>query len=210
MVLKYVSIIDKVTGKCVATDIERQGMEQKDVTKNIFDNYWYLTGALESNQEYQTKLLALRKKEKYQEITEAYDKACNYGTCKAVLTLNDREESYYCNRAWLGTWQEAITGLEYTKGTAFVRLYEKYGDFHFKNITLENITVDQYKALYLQLINFRFNTIQPIRNSLYSALEQCQNVKDVDNLKVDFKTICVDEQNDINNVIILNEPERDK
>lgn len=204
MVLKYVSILDKKTGKCVAVDRKVTGFTKKDVTLNIFDNFYYLTDYLKENKEYQLKLFNQRKKEKYQEITDAYDKACNYGVCPINITEN---QILYGNRAWLGTWQEAIAGLEYTKGTAFVRLYEKCGDLHLKNVTIENVTSDQYKALYLQLINFRFNTLQPIRNSLYGALELCKKVEDIEALEVDFKCVCVDEQNDTEGIIILNTPE---
>ena len=209
MVLKYTKLLDNKTGECIATDAKIQGFEYTDATLSPFDKKWYLTGFLSNNEEYQKKYLNYKIKEKYQEITDAYDRACNYGL--APVTLPTNGEEYLANRAWLSTWDEAITGLIYknslseTPATTFVRLYKKYGDFMYKNYTLDNITAETYQALKLQLIDYRFNTLQVNRNALYSLLEKATSVEDVEKIVVDFGET-LDEQTETDK-IILNEPE---
>ena len=203
MVLKYANIINSATGECLVSDIQHADMKnKKDVTLSEIDNKWYLTSHLENDRAYQLQVLAKRKQEKYKALTNNYDYACKYGICESEF----QNKTLYSNRAWLGTWSEAITGLEYQQvisespATAFVRLYEKVGD-KFKNITINDVTLDQYKALYLELINYRFNTLQANRNSRYMALEQAETIQEVESISEDFGT-CIDEQNDYNNLII--------
>lgn len=203
MVLKYANIINSSTGECIVSDIPHQGMKEKrDVSVSEIDHKWYLTSVLDSDRAYQLQVLNKRKQEKYSEITNNYDKACNYGV--APVRLNDN--SYFANRSWLSTWSEAITGLEYRQSLsseniqAFVRLYEKVGD-RYKNITIENISIDQYKALYLDLINYRFNVLQADRNSRYVALQQAEKVEDLDLIPTDFGT-CINEQTNDEKLII--------
>ena len=206
--MKYTQILDKKTGECIATDSDIQGFEYKDATLSPFDNKWYLTEYLDFNTEYQAKYFALKKQEKYQEITDAYDKACNFGLAPVLVSAED--EGYLANRAWLSTWDEAIAGLAYknsisqTPITTFVRLYKKYGDFMYKNYTLDNITLEIYQALKLQLIDYRFNTLQSNRNKLYTQLELAKTLDDIKRITVDFGAT-LDEQTETDK-IILNEP----
>ena len=209
MVLKYTQLLDNKTGKCIATDKKIQGFEYQDATLSPFDNHWYITSYLENDDEYQRKILALRKSEKYQEITDAYDKACNYGV--AAIVIPETKQIFYANRAWLPTWDEAIAGLTYQNSksekpvTTFVRLYVKYGDFMYKNVTLTDVTLDTYQALKIQLIDYRFNTLQVKRNALYTELEAIKSPEEVLNLVVDFGET-LNEQTETNK-IILNEPD---
>lgn len=209
MVLKYTQLLDSKTGRCIATDKKIQGFEYLDVTFSPFDNSWYITSYLESNEDYQREILALRKKEKYQEITDAYDRACKYGV--ATVIIPDTNEVFYANRSWLATWDEAIAGLTYQTiksgkpVTTFVRLYKKYGDFMFKNVTLSDVDLDVYQALKIQLIDYRFNTLQLKRNALYAELEAVKSVNEVLNISVDFGEV-LNEQVDTDK-IILNEPD---
>lgn len=208
MVMKYTQIIDTNTGECLATDIDIQGFVYQDAILSPFDSKWYITEYLSNNAEYQAKYLIYKKQEKYQEITDGYDRACNYGLAPVVLPTT--KEEYLANRAWLSTWDEAIAGLTYknsisqTPVTTFVRLYKKYGDFMYKNYTLSDITLETYQALKLQLIDYRFNTLQAERNALYVKLESAKSVKEVEAIKVDFGAT-LDEQTEIDK-IILNEP----
>lgn len=208
MVLKYTKLLDNITGECIAIDKDIQGFEYQDATLSPFDKKWYITSYLADNEAYQRKFFDLKKTEKYQEITDAYDKACNYGL--APVTLPSGEE-YLANRAWLSTWDEAITGLIYkssisgTPATTFVRLYKKYGDFMYKNYTVEDITAEMYQALKLQLIDYRFNTLQANRNELYARLEKAETLEDIENIKVNFGET-LNEQTETDK-IILNEPD---
>lgn len=206
MVLKYVKIVDETTGKCIASNLPHAGFVQEDVTKNIFDDYWYLTYYLESNEEYQKKFLELTKKEKYQEITDGYDRACNYGL--APVKIPGDSENYLANRAWLATWDEAIAGLAYQSTlsteppTTFVRLYKKYGDFMYQNVNLKGITAEIYQGLKLQLIDYRFNTLQVARNKMYLELEQAKSIEDILAIKVDFGET-LDEQKETNKIVLV-------
>lgn len=203
MVLKYASIIDESTGQCFVSDKPFQNITtKKDVTMSELDRKWYLTEYLINDRAYQLKVLNNRKLEKYKAITDKYDQACKYGLADVLLV----DKSYIANRSWLATWNEAITGLEYQQSqtkeevTAFVRLYEKAGT-KYRNITIENVTIAQYKALYLELISYRFNVLQPLRNSRYTAIEQATSIEDIDKISEDFG-VCIDEQNDTQELII--------
>lgn len=202
MVNKYTKILDNKTGRCIATDVKIQGFTYTDAT--IFDGAWYVTSYLANNKDYLQKLLSSKRKQKQQEITDAYDKACKYGL--ATVKLSNSNDSYLANRAWLETWNEAISGLEYKNTlssepvTSFVRLYKKAGDFMYKNVNIDSITVDEYKSLKLQLIDYRFNNLQVKRDLLYTSLYNAKTAEEIDNIKVDFGET-LDEQNEAEKII---------
>lgn len=181
MVLKYAKVVDNNTGLCKVLAQKSPYYTEQDVTLSVLDGNWYLTYILENDRSYQLKVLEKMQKEKYQEITLAYDNACNYGVTPVKLG----KKTYYANRSWLGTWNEVLVGLEYSGENAFVRLYEKVKDY-YKNATIQDVTLEQYKKLYMQLITYRFSTLQPLRNELYTKLIACQTADDVNAITYDF------------------------
>lgn len=203
MVLKYALEINSETGECLVSDKPHlQITKQFDVTQSEIDFRWYLTSKLLNDRAYQLKVFNKRKQEKYQAIIDRYDEACKYG----LTDVKFDDKTYMANRSWLGTWAEVLDGLSaqesFTKEPikTFVRLYEKIAD-KYKNVTIENITLAQYRALYLELINFRFNVLQATRNSRFQALEQAQTIEEIELIPEDFG-VCIDEQNDYKHLII--------
>lgn len=208
MVKKYAAVYNKDTGYCMVFDEEVEGTELLDVTFYPMDKRWYLTSKFEEDSIKVMNRLAYYKEQKYQEITDMYDKVCKYGVTPVAIIVTDIKKGtvikkeYYANRSWLSTWREVLDGLSITHESVFVRLYEKLDEKHYRNITLKNINSEQYSELYLQLINFRFNSLQPIRNRLYSELENLDTVESIMALKPDFECAIIDEQNDIEHMIV--------
>lgn len=208
MVKKYAIVINTANGQCFVADKKYPDYKKQDVIYYPVDKNWYLENKFMEDSAKVSRRLAYYKEQKYQEITLAYDKVCNYGVVPVSIIMVDSKKGttetkeYYANRSWLGTWQEVLAGLQFTKGKAFVRLYEKLNEKNLKNVTLENISLEQYNSLYLQLVSYRFNNLQPIRNELYEKLEKCETVDEIMALKVSFDCLTVDEQNDTEHIIV--------